>query len=124
MTWFLVAIGGAVGTLARYGISRFAEDHPALGLPWGTLTANLLGSLLLGFIAARTTGRTLWGVELQAVLGVGVMGGFTTYSSFNLETIRLFEEFGLGRAALYVGLTLVCCLLGGLTGLVLGRSGS
>ena len=124
MTWFLVAIGGALGTLARYGISRFADSHPALGLPWGTLAANLLGSLLLGFIATRATGRTLWGVELQAVLGIGVMGGFTTYSSFNLETIRLFEEAGLGRAALYVGLTLICCLVGGLAGLALGRNGS
>jgi len=95
-----------------------------MGLPWGTLTANLLGSMLLGFIASRATGRTFMGADLQSVLGVGVMGGFTTYSSFNLETIRLFEEFGLGRAALYVGLTLACCLLGGLAGLALGRNGS
>ena len=113
-----------MGTMGRYAISRLAENHPALGMPWGTLLVNLLGSFLLGLVATRASGKSLWGVDAQLVLGVGVMGGFTTYSSFNLETIRLFEEAGLTRASLYVCATLACCLAGGAAGLMLGRSSS
>jgi CrcB protein len=93
-------------------------------MPWGTLLANLVGSFLLGLVASRAAGKTLLGVDAQLVLGVGVMGGFTTYSSFNLETIRLFEEAGAGRALLYVSATLIFCLAGGAAGLVLGRGSS
>jgi CrcB protein len=122
MTWLFVALGGAVGTLGRYGLARLASQHPAFGIPWGTLSANLIGSFLLGIVVTRAEGRTLFGVDAQLVLGVGVMGGFTTYSSFNLETLKLFEESGLLRASLYLGLTIISCLVGGFCGLALGRS--
>lgn len=122
MTWLLVALGGAVGTAGRYGLARLATIYPALGMPWGTFAANLLGSFLLGLVVTRTQNRTILGVEAPLVLGVGVMGGFTTYSSFNLETIRLFEEEGFLRAVVYLSLTVFSCLAGGICGLMIGRT--
>ncbi len=122
MSWLLIGLGGAAGTLLRWGLSLLLADHTLeSGWPLGTLVANALGSLLLGVVVQLAEGAELLGGDLRLVLGVGVMGGFTTYSSFNLETIRLAEQGHLGRAALYVSVTLVVCLVAGLGGLALAR---
>lgn len=108
MTWLLIGAGGAVGSLLRYGIALAMRGLPVAFL--GTLLVNVLGSFALVFIAELHGGRTLGGVELRLVLGTGMMGGFTTYSTFNFETYRLLEQGHGVRALLYVVLTLVGCL--------------
>jgi CrcB protein len=93
----------------------------AHGFPWATFTANVIGSLGLGLIFVLAEDRSWFGADLRLLLGTGVMGGFTTYSAFNLETIGLMQSDAWGRAALYMGGTVVVCLAAGALGLIIGR---
>ncbi len=108
-----VGLGGAVGTLARHGITVLLDSVDVV--PWGTLVVNLLGSLLLGFVVAAVASPTL-----RTTVGTGVLGGFTTYSAFALQTHDLLTA----RPTLAVGYALVT-LAGGwllaLVGLAAGR---
>ena len=85
----LVALGGALGSLARYGVGLAAARWLGLGFPWGTLTVNIIGGLAMGLLAARTGPGD---EALRLLLGVGLLGGFTTFSAFSLETVRLLEQ--------------------------------
>lgn len=118
----LIGVGGALGTLMRYGVGVSMTRWLGDGFPFGTLAANVLGSFLLGAVVEAIGTRELSGVRLKLVLGTGVMGGFTTYSSFNLETLRLAEAGEWPRAGVYLGATVLTCLLAGLAGIALVRS--
>jgi len=118
----LIALGGAVGTAMRYGLSVGMLRWLGPGFPFGTLAANVLGSFLLGVVMEVSGEREIAGVQAKLVIGTGVMGGFTTYSSFNLETLRLAEQGAWGRAGLYLGVTVLVCVVAGLGGVALGRS--
>ena len=118
-----VAIGGAAGSCLRYWVSlALGPVTAAHGFPWATFTANVLGSLGLGLVFVLAEDRSLFGADLRLLLGTGVMGGFTTYSAFNLETIGLMQDAAWGRAALYMGGTVVVCLIAGALGLIVGRA--
>ena len=118
-----VAIGGAAGSCLRYWVSLLLGPITAAhGFPWATFTANAMGSLGLGLVFVLAEDRSLFGADLRLLLGTGVMGGFTTYSAFNLETIGLMQSGGWGRAALYMGGTVVVCLIAGALGLIIGRA--
>jgi CrcB protein len=122
VSFIWVAIGGAAGSVLRYWVSQLlGASAVGQGFPWATLTVNVLGSLGLGTLFVLGEGRSLFGADLRLLLGTGVMGGFTTYSAFNLESIGLMQSGAYGRAALYMGGTVVLCLVAGATGLVLGR---
>ncbi|SNR43171.1 camphor resistance protein CrcB [Haloechinothrix alba] len=91
MTVVLMLLGGAVGANLRYLIDRRAQRWRGSPFPWGTLTVNVLGSVVLGFVA----GGALYGVDAEAVrlgVGVGLCGALTTYSTFGYETFRLATE--------------------------------
>jgi CrcB protein len=124
----LICLGGAVGTGARYLIGGLAARWLGPEFPYGTLFINVLGSFLIGFI--QQVGLTTLAIPetTRLVLTIGVMGGFTTYSSFSYETIRLIENGSwLGATAnivLTTGLCLVVCVLGlGLGRVVVGWKG-
>jgi len=112
----LICLGGAVGTGARYLIGGLAARWLGSEFPYGTLFINVLGSFLIGFV--QQVGLTTLAIPetTRLVLTIGVMGGFTTYSSFSYETISLIENGSwLGAAAnvvLTTGLCLVVCVLG------------
>jgi CrcB protein len=116
-----ICLGGAAGTGARYLLSVWLLRVAGPGFPWGTLAVNVIGSFLLGLLmqAARTT--DLLTPTLGLALTTGVMGGFTTYSTFNYETLQLFQrgDWLLGFAN--VGGTLASCLVAGLLGALAGR---
>lgn len=117
-----VAIGGAAGSCLRYWVSlSLGPITVGQGFPWATLVVNVLGSLGLGLVFVLGEDRTLFGADVRLLFGTGVMGGFTTYSAFNLESIGLMQAGALGRAALYMGGTVLICLLAGALGVVLGR---
>ena len=119
----LVAVGGAVGTLARYGLAR-AWSTPADGWPWATLIANLAGSLVLGLLLAAlavrgddTGGRR----RLRLLLGTGFCGGLTTYSTFAVECAELLRDGRVARALVYAAVSVGLGLLLAAVGLVVGR---
>ncbi len=118
-----VAIGGAAGTCLRYWVSLLLGPITAAqGFPWATFTVNALGSLGLGLVFVLAEGRSWFGADLRLLLGTGLMGGFTTYSAFNLESIGLMQNAAWGRAALYMAGTVLVCLVAGALGLIVGRA--
>ncbi|MCS5637755.1 MAG: fluoride efflux transporter CrcB [Myxococcota bacterium] len=88
----LIALGGGLGTLARYGVTGFAHRLSESHLPVGTLVVNLVGCLLIGVIAAYSMGPTALREEYRWALTVGFLGGFTTFAAFGFETFALFEN--------------------------------
>jgi CrcB protein len=105
----LIALAGAMGTLLRYALGGWIQGASGGSFPWGTLGVNVLGCAAIGAVAAWTDRGGL-APPWRLVLQVGVLGGFTTYSSFGLETFRLLGAGESGRALAYVGATNVACL--------------
>lgn len=120
MTRFLlVAAGGALGAMARYGVGRWL---PSTTFPWATLAVNVVGGLamglLVGWLAFRSTGH---GESIRLFAAVGVLGGFTTFSAFSLEVVQMIERRQLGSAAGYVVLSVVLSIAALFLGLVIAR---
>jgi CrcB protein len=114
MAYVWVAIGGALGSVARYACALAAVRWVGLTFPWSTLFVNVTGSFAIGVLAALVAadGRPLLGADGRAFLLVGILGGFTTFSSFSLETLALARSGALAAAAFNVVLSLVLCLAG------------
>src|SRR5262245_8382108 len=114
MTYLWVALGGALGSVARYACSGAAVRWLGAGFPYGTLFVNVAGSFTIGLLAAlvASDGRPLLGADARAFVLVGVLGGFTTFSSFSLETLELARSGAVGAASANVLLSLVLCLGG------------
>jgi len=112
MVYLWVALGGALGSVARYACSGLAVRWLGSGFPWGTLFVNVAGSFAIGLLAAllTTEGRPLLGGDARAFFMVGILGGFTTFSSFSLETLNLARSGALGAAGANAALSLVLCL--------------
>jgi CrcB protein len=108
----LVAVGGAAGSLARWAL---AETTPA---PWGTVTVNVSGCLLIGVLAGWLFVRH---PRLRLLLGIGLLGGFTTFSTHLLDAHDLLAEGDVVSAVAYVGGTLVACVAAAWAGLAVGR---
>ena len=117
----LICLGGAVGTGARYFLGGLVVRWLGADFPYGTLLINVLGSFLIGLIQQVGLSTLLIPDTLRLVLTIGVMGGFTTYSSFSYETLKLAETGSWLAAAAYVLLTTTFCLVGCALGLALGR---
>ena len=116
MSWLLVGLGGALGSLARYGASRMWPASPG-GWPVPTLTVNVLGSFAIGLIYIYIAARGASADNARLFWMTGVLGGFTTYSAFALETTLLgFSMTGIA----YVLTTLVGCLLAAVLGMKIG----
>jgi fluoride exporter len=105
----LVALGGALGSAARYSLSGLVQGN-RLGFPWGTLAVNLIGCLLIGALMAWLELGILR-AEWRHLLVIGVLGGFTTFSAFSYETIHLVVDGNALTALAYAGASLVGCLL-------------
>lgn len=112
-----VAFGGAIGAVARYGVSVGAGRLLGMGFPWGTVIVNVLGSFILGALVEFMALRLSLSEEWRAFLTVGMMGAFTTFSTFSMDTVVLFERKEHGIALLYVGASVVLALAAFLGGL-------
>ena len=113
MLYFWVMLGCALGGGARFAISGLAANHIGATFPWGTLIVNVTGSLIIGFFAtlAGPDGRMFVGTEGRQFVMTGVCGGYTTFSSFDLQTLNLVGDGEIALAAGNVGVSVVCCLL-------------
>ncbi|MEL6510580.1 MAG: fluoride efflux transporter CrcB [Pseudomonadota bacterium] len=107
-TMIQVALGGAIGAAARYGVGVAVFRLAGPGFPLGVLAVNVIGSFLMGVLVVYLGQKSL--THLNPFLMTGVLGGFTTFSAFSLEAYTLFERGEVGQAALYVGLSVVLSL--------------
>ena len=122
MTRFLwVCLAGACGTGVRYGVGLFAARAFGVTYPWGTFIVNVVGCFLMSIVAYAGIKAAI-SDELRLVLATGFMGGLTTYSAFNWETLVLAQHRNLAMALVNASTTLAACLVAGLLGLALART--
>lgn len=116
----LIAVAGGVGSLARYGLSSWVQNWSGSLFPYGTVVVNILGCLVFGFLVAVTEGRFAVSPETRAVILVGFMGAFTTFSTFIFETVALLEDsqwlLALGNISLQNFVGVAALILGMLIG--------
>ncbi|HEY6434206.1 MAG TPA: fluoride efflux transporter CrcB [Acetobacteraceae bacterium] len=114
MTWVVVALGSAFGGVARYGVGILVTRAVGQSFPWGTLLINIVGSFVIGFYGALTVtdGPMPASAEMRAFVMIGFCGGFTTFSSFSLQTVDLLQAGETVPAGLYILGSVALCLAG------------
>ena len=118
MTWIYVAVGGALGAVARYGMSGWVQGLARGTFPWGTMAVNVLGSLLLGLAIGWLQSGTA-SAELRQFATIGFLGAFTTFSTFSYEAVALFRGGDVWGGGVYVAGSVLAALLGILAGFAL-----
>jgi CrcB protein len=119
----LVGAGGAVGAVLRYVVSGLVQRLDPWGtFPLGTLSVNVLGSAVLGLLGGLSDARSAFGAGTRLFVFIGVLGGFTTFSTFSYETFALLRSGEASRAALNVGASVVLCLAGAWIGYGIGAA--
>ena len=116
-----IAAGGALGSVLRYGLSTWVHSLAGRGFPYGTLAVNVLGCLAMGFLFVLLVERMGESAVWRAGLLIGVLGGFTTFSSFSMETFNLIEQGSLVKAAGNMAASLFLCLGATWLGVLLAR---
>lgn len=108
-----IALGGALGSVARFSLASLIGSQWGESFPWGTIIVNIIGCFVIGFFATFTLvdGKPTVGLSGRHFVMTGVLGGFTTFSSFSLQTLALARDGEWAKAGGNVALSLVCCLL-------------
>jgi len=124
LTYFWIAVGSALGGMARYACSRAVALRYGETFPWGTLTVNVVGSIVIGFIAAISApeSRLLVSPNARNFLMVGLCGGFTTFSSFSLQTLELIRNRDFGEAFGNILLSVAACMAAVAIGYIAGTA--
>ncbi len=117
-----IAGGGAVGALLRFWVSTWVYARLGREFPWGTLAVNVAGSLLMGLLYILLIERLSLPPVWRAALLVGLLGAFTTFSTFSIETLNLIEDGALLKALMNILLSVTLCLFGAWLGVLLGRT--
>ncbi len=116
-----IAVGGAIGALLRYGTAHGVHALLGRGFPYGTLTVNVIGSVLVGLCYVLFVERLPLEPHWRAALFIGLLGSFTTFSAFSMETVNLIEAGQQARAVLNILFNVVLCVGGCWLGLAVGR---
>jgi CrcB protein len=113
MLYFWVMLGSALGGAARYAMAELAASHIAGTFPWGTLIVNVTGSFVIGFFSTLTgpDGRVFVGTEGRQFVMTGICGGYTTFSSFSLQTLNLVRDGEMSSAGANIALSVLLCLM-------------
>ena len=113
LTYLWIAVGSALGGMSRYAVSRLFAFWVGETFPWGTLIVNITGSFLIGLLSGLTgpDGRALVSPDFRQFLLVGICGGYTTFSSFSLQTLALIREGDMFEASANVLMSVVLCLI-------------
>lgn len=128
MQYLVIGLGGALGSMLRFGLGSWIDAGVTKGgqiFPWGTIVVNITGCFVIGFIAtisAAGEGRIFLSPLTRQFITIGILGGYTTFSSFSLQTLSLAQAGQWGGAAANVLLSVVLCLVGVWLGAVLGGS--
>jgi len=125
--YLVIGFGGALGSMLRFGLGSWIDSSAAKGgviFPWGTIVVNITGCFIIGFIAtiSATDGRWFLSPLTRQFIMIGILGGYTTFSSFSLQTLSLAQDGQLGSVAANVLLSVVLCLLGVWLGAMLAGS--
>lgn len=121
MMLFAIALGGAIGSVARYLVVSQMTRWLGVAFPWGTLTVNVAGGLVIGLLAEAMALKWSVSPELRAFVIVGILGGFTTFSSFSLDVISLAQNGAVGTVFVYVFASVVLSVAAAFVGLMLMR---
>jgi CrcB protein len=116
-----IAAGGAVGSLLRFWMSNWVHTFADRSFPYGTLVVNVLGCLLMGFLFVLFIDRLSDNPVLRAGILIGILGGFTTFSAFSIETFNLIEQGDWAKAASNMSASVVLCIGATWIGVMLGR---
>jgi CrcB protein len=119
--WLLVFLGGGIGAVLRYELGGWVQGHAGAAFPWGTFAVNALGCFAIGLLATAIDERHFGGLPVRTFLLPGLLGGFTTFSSFGLETWRLLEAGMLAAALGNAAASVLVCVAGVAAGVALGR---
>ncbi len=123
-SYLLVFLGAGIGGSLRHAVNLACARAFGTGLPWGTLTVNVVGSLIMGVLAAWLAFKAGegWSQPLRLFLATGILGGFTTFSAFSLDAVLLWERGDAGTALAYVAVSVLLSIGGLITGLALVRA--
>jgi CrcB protein len=121
---FLVFLGGGIGAAMRHGVNVASADWFGTGFPWGTMIVNVVGSFIIGALAAYFAfrGDAMWTQPLRLFLATGILGGFTTFSAFSLDFALMFERGEIGQGVAYVLASVALSLAAIFAGLFVVRS--
>ncbi len=116
--YLVIGLGGALGSMLRFGVGSFIDSGMTKGtgpiFPWGTIIVNITGCFIIGFIFTITTAEGRWMISplTRNFITIGILGGYTTFSSFSWQTLSLAQAGQLGAAAANVLISVVLCLVG------------
>jgi fluoride exporter len=119
---FAVALGGAIGSAARFGVNQTAPHFLGTEFPWATFIVNVIGSFAIGFVAAFIFAKMPENENLRLFLTTGILGGFTTFSAFSLDVMSLMQRGEITSAALYAIASVILSILAVFVGFMLSRS--
>ncbi|MCK5575863.1 MAG: fluoride efflux transporter CrcB [Sphingomonadales bacterium] len=117
-----IALGGALGAAGRHVVGHVVAERLGRDFPYGTLSVNILGSFLMGFLVVALASRFDASPELRGFLAVGVLGGFTTFSAYSLEIALLFERGAMQMSILYAFLSVILAVSALFGGMMVGRA--
>src|ERR1700689_3826004 len=122
MKYLMVAIGGALGSVLRFWLGSYIGGRLGNRFPYGTFAVNMTGSFLIGVVLTVLAGKTQWSLNWRYLIPIGFIGGYTTFSAFEYETFRLFQDGQMVSAMLNVALSVVIGFAGVWLGVVAGRA--
>ena len=111
MHWFAVAVGGALGSIARYALSTWIFDISSHKFPYATLAVNVLGSFFMGILFVIIVEKAALPTEMRSLLMIGFIGAFTTFSTFSLEALGLWQNGHIFMSVVYMLATVILCLI-------------
>ena len=111
MHWFAVAIGGALGSIARYALSTWIFDVSSHKFPYATLAVNVLGSFVMGILFVIIVEKAALPNEMRSLLMIGFLGAFTTFSTFSLDALGLWQNGHIFMSVVYMLATVILCLI-------------